>query len=195
MFIVDIVKLSLVGDTPFHIQRLVSRRLNTKMPGGATKYITILESSIIRHRLIKLLGRAHEGCRSKREFRCRANKIDRDIPFSPEAALWIRRALVYRLLLWYHLGLIRNKGNLKRRACWGGILNCLSILIPKVRMRLWAATEHFNFYQKHGKYYRTKHLYQCLASAREAQQETREREIFAIIQREKAEVFGIVSIM
>jgi hypothetical protein len=68
-FTVDIVKSSLVGDTPFRIQRLVSRRLNTKMPGGgAAKYIAILESSIIRHRLIERLGRAHKGCQSKREF-------------------------------------------------------------------------------------------------------------------------------
>jgi hypothetical protein len=133
MFIVDIVKLSLVGDTPFHIQRLVSRQLNTKTPGGgAAKYIAILESSIIRHRLIERLGRAHKGCQSKREFRRRVNKINREskelmkhaekvfrriksghIPFSPEAALWIRRALVYRSLLWYHLRLIRNRANLK----------------------------------------------------------------------------------
>jgi hypothetical protein len=79
MFILDIVKLSLVGGTPFGIQRLVSRQLNTKTPGGgAAKYIAILESSIIRHRLIKRLGRAYEGCRSKREFHCWVNKIDRE---------------------------------------------------------------------------------------------------------------------
>ncbi len=52
-------------------------------------------------------------------------------------------------------------------------------------MRLWATTKHCNFYWKHGKYYQTQHLYQCLTSAREAQQEMREREILAIIQREK----------
>ncbi len=70
MIIVDIVKLSLVGDTPFRIQRLVLKRLNTKAPGGgAAKYIAMLESSIIRHRLIEHLSRAHEGCRLKREFR------------------------------------------------------------------------------------------------------------------------------
>ncbi len=209
MFIVDIVKSSLVGDTPFRIQQLVSRRLNTKTPGGgAAKYIAILESSIIRHRLIKHLGRAHEGCRSKREFRCRVNKIDHKskelmkhaekvcrwiksgrIPFSPEAALWIRCAQVYRLLLRYHLGLIRNRGNLKQRASRCGISNCLSIPIPEVRMRLRAATKHCNFYRKHGKYYWTKHLYQCLASTKEAQQEMREREILAIIQHEKDRSF------
>jgi hypothetical protein len=45
--------------------------------------------------------------------------------------------------------------------------------------------EQCNIYPKHGKYYRRKHLYCCLANAWEAQQETREREILAIIQQEK----------
>jgi hypothetical protein len=119
---------------------------------------------------------------------CRRIKSGR-IPFSPEAALWIRRALVYRSLLRYHLRLIRNRRNLKQRARRCGIPNCLSIPIPKVRMRFRAVTAHCDFYRKHGKYYRTTHLYQCLASAREAQQETREREILAIIQREKDRSF------
>jgi hypothetical protein len=63
MFIVDIVKSSLVGEIPFHVQRLVSRRLNMKAPSsGANKYIGVLESSLARHCLIKRLGRAHKRC-------------------------------------------------------------------------------------------------------------------------------------
>jgi hypothetical protein len=205
MFIVDIVKSSLVGKTPFRVQRVVSRRLNTKTPGGgAAKYIATLKSSIDRHRLIERLGQVHKRCQSKKDFHCQINKIDREskelmkhaekvcrqiksgqIPFSPEAALWIRHALVYRSLLPYHLGLIRNRGNLKRRVRQCEILNCLSIPVPELCLRLRAVTKHCNFYQKNGKCYQTKHLYKCLANAREAQQETREREILAIIQRKK----------
>ncbi len=195
MFIVNLVQSSMIGETPCQIQRLVSHRLNTKVPGGGTaKYIATLESSLARHRLIKHLGRAYEKSKLKKALCRRLNKINREskelmknaektcqriksgrIPFSPEAALWIRRALVYRSLLRYHLGLIRNRGNLKQWARRCGIPNCLSILVVEVRLRLRAATEHCDYYRKHGKYYQTKHLYQCLANAREAQQETREK--------------------
>ncbi len=132
MFIVDLVQSSMIGETPCQIQQLVSRRLNTKVPGGdAAKYIATLESSLTRHRLIKHLGRAYEKSKSKKALCRRVNKIDQEskelmknaektcqriksgkIPFSPEAALWIRRALVYHSLLRYHLGLIRKRGNL-----------------------------------------------------------------------------------
>jgi hypothetical protein len=54
MFIVDIVKMSLVGEILFRVQQLLSRQLNTKAPcGGATKYIATLKSSLARHCLIK----------------------------------------------------------------------------------------------------------------------------------------------
>ncbi len=63
MFIMDIVKSSLVGEILFHFQWLVSRQLNTKAPGsGAAKYIATLESSLTRHCLIKQLSRSHEWC-------------------------------------------------------------------------------------------------------------------------------------
>jgi hypothetical protein len=179
----------------------VSCRLNTKVPGGgAAKYIATLESSLARHQLIKRLGRAYKKSKSKKALCRRLNKIDREskelmknaektchciksgrIPFSPETILWIWRALVYRSLLQYHLGLIRNRGNLKQWARQCRISNCLSIPVVEVCLRLHAATEHCDYYRKHREYYQTKHLYQCLANAREAQQETREREILAII--------------
>jgi hypothetical protein len=61
MFIIDLVRLSLIGEMPLQVQQLVSRHLNTKVPGGGTaKYIATLESSIARHRLIECLGRAHK---------------------------------------------------------------------------------------------------------------------------------------
>jgi hypothetical protein len=38
------------------------------------------------------------------------------IPFLPEASVWIKRTQVYRSLLKYQDGRIRNRGNLKRSA-------------------------------------------------------------------------------
>jgi hypothetical protein len=61
---------------------------------------------------------------------CRRIKSGR-IPFFPETALWIQCSLVYRLLLRYHLGLIWNRGNLKRKARRCGIQNCLAIPVPE----------------------------------------------------------------
>ncbi len=194
---------------PLQVQRLVSCRLNTKVPGsGAAKYNATLESSLARHCLIERLGRAHELCRSRKDFCRRLNKIDREskelmknaektcqriksgrIPFSPEAALWIQHSLVYCSLLQYHLGLIHKRGNLKQQASQCGIPDCLTIPVAEVRLQLHAATEHCDFYRKHGKYYQTKHLYCCLTNARAAQQETREREILAVIQHEKDKSF------
>jgi hypothetical protein len=109
MFIVDLVQSSMIGETPCQIQQLVSRRLNTKVPGGnMAKYIAMLESSLVRHRLIERLGRAYKKSKSKKALCHRFNKIkqeskelmknaektclcikSRRIPFSPKAALWI----------------------------------------------------------------------------------------------------------
>jgi hypothetical protein len=109
MFIVDLVQSSMIGETPCQIQRLVSHRLNTKVPGDSTaKYIALLESSLARHQLIKRLGRAHKKSKLKKALCRRLDKIDQEskelmknaektcrriksgrIPFSPKAALWI----------------------------------------------------------------------------------------------------------
>jgi hypothetical protein len=86
-------------------------------------------------------------CRSKKKFQRELNKLDQQnndimmnleqkckciksghIPFSPESVLWIQHAQVFRSLLRYHHGLIRNIGNLKRMARRCGILRCLSVL-------------------------------------------------------------------
>jgi hypothetical protein len=51
----------------------------------------------------------------KAEKKCRKLRNGR-IPFSPEAALWIKHTLFYISLLRYWAGKIRNKGNLRRLA-------------------------------------------------------------------------------
>ena len=47
------------------------------------------------------------------EKKCRRIKSGR-IPFLPQASIWIRRSQLYCSLLRFHLGKIRNRGNLKR---------------------------------------------------------------------------------
>jgi hypothetical protein len=69
MFIIDNVLLSLIGEAFFHVQWLVSHRLNTKsVGGGAAKYTATLKSGLARHPLIKQLGQAHEQSQSRRDF-------------------------------------------------------------------------------------------------------------------------------
>ncbi len=77
MFIVDLVQSSLIGKMPLHVQRLVLRRLNTKVTGGgAAKYIVTVELSLARHCLIECLCQAHKLRRSRKDFHRRLNKID-----------------------------------------------------------------------------------------------------------------------
>ncbi len=122
------------------------------------------------------------------ERKCRRIKSGR-IPFSPEVALWIRRTQVYRSLLRYHGGLIRNRGNLKRTARWCGILNCLSLTIEEIVQRLKACLKQCDYFRRNGKYYRRKHLYECLRNAQESEDEQREKEILTIITCEKDRSF------
>jgi hypothetical protein len=120
MFIVDIQESSIVGTSPLRVQRYAARRLNTKVSSGATKkYVERLERNILKHRLIEKLDALRRSGNNSRDTTQRElNKIDRQskelmlnaerkcrriksgrIPFSPEAALWIRRTQVYRSLV------------------------------------------------------------------------------------------------
>jgi hypothetical protein len=56
--------------------------------------------------------------------------------FFPEAALWIHCTQVNQSLSWYHDGLIRNQGNLKKTAHCCGIPHCLSIPIEEILLQL-----------------------------------------------------------
>jgi hypothetical protein len=77
------------------------------------------------------------------EKKCRRIKSGR-IPFLPEIAFLILHTQVYRSLLWYHNGLIRNQGSLKRMARCCGIPNCLSIPIDERLLRLKVCMEKFD---------------------------------------------------
>jgi hypothetical protein len=58
-----------------------------------------------------------------------------------------------------------------------------------VTLCLKVCTEKCDYFRKHGKQYRRKHLYQCVEKARESEDDSRENEILAVIQREKDRSF------
>jgi hypothetical protein len=209
LFVLDMQAASLIGEEPLKVQRFTSRRLNNKASSGAMRnYVNRFEASLAHHCLIERMGELHKTCRSKKKFRRGMNRLDREsmdlmansekkcrkiksgqIPFSPEAALWIRCSQVFRSLLRYHEGRIKNRGNLKRTARRCGIENCLSIPIEEIRIRLKVCAAKCDYFRKNGKYYCRKHLFKCLKEAKDAEDDQREKEILAIIQREKDRSF------
>jgi hypothetical protein len=209
LFVMDLQEASLIEEAPFRVQRFTSRQLNTKVSSGATRnYLAHPEASLARHRLIEHMGKLHKTSQSKKAFRRGMNKLDQEsmalmanaekkcrkiksscIPFSPEAALWIRCTQVFRSLLCYHEGLIKNQSNLKRTARRCGIENCLSIPIAEIRIQLKVCASKCDYFRKNGKHYRRKHLNKCLQDAWEVEDDHRKKEILAIIQREKDRSF------
>jgi hypothetical protein len=133
-FILDVPLELLIGLDPVKIVWPVGRRLNSRIAGCCKTYIKSLKTTNITcHRLLERLHNAHTGIYSDKirvkkiiaidkegkAYMRRAKKICRKIkccqmPFSPEAAIWIRRVQVYSSILCYHKGKIKNRGNLKR---------------------------------------------------------------------------------
>ena len=204
LFVIDFLTSSLVGNTPPSIVRAQARRLNTKIPQAADKYVVNLEKNLLHHKNIQRLGAAHESSIHKSVVKERVDAIDREtkqymvhsekkcrriksgkIQFSPESAVWIRRRQVYRSILRYHGGKIRNRGNLKRAARKCGIKNALQLSLREVRKRLQISRQKCDYYKKHGHRYRRQHLNRRLEAAKVRCDEDAETKILAIIQREK----------
>ncbi len=79
--------------------------------------------------------------REGRDYMRQAEKLCRKIkccriPYSPEAAIWIRRSQVYYSIIRWHEEKIRNKGNLKRAARRCNIQNPLGMSMAKVLLRV-----------------------------------------------------------
>jgi hypothetical protein len=202
-FILDIPLESVIGIDPVKIVRPVGRRLNSRLPGCCKSYIDSLKSNITRHRLLEQLHNAHTGAYSNKAraqkiilideegkaYMRRAEKICRKIkccriPFSPEAALWIRRVQVYYSIIQYHKGKIKNRGNLKRAARRCNIADPLTTPIKEIVLQLEACKKECTFYRKHGKRFRRKHLEERKRAAKENNDEEAFASISAIIQRE-----------
>jgi hypothetical protein len=176
LFLIDICEADIIGQQRPLVIRPGSRKLITKIPGVIKKYNDILETSIIKHRIIERLGRAYRT-RLKKKYIHRVNTIDKEatnymrhaenkcrkfklgrIPFSLETSMWILRTQSYRSLLRYHTGKIRNTGNLKRSAKRCGIPDAMSISIKEIYDRLTICREQCEYFRKNGKEYRRKHL-------------------------------------
>ena len=204
LFCVDFHTSSLVGARPPRVLRQAARRLNTDVPHTEREYTARFEDKIVEHRLIERARAVHTSSTSKAEVKSRLSKIDREkgeymahaekncrriksgrIPFSPEASIWIRRTQVYRSLLRFYAGKIRNKSNLKRAARRCGIANPLGLSLREIRDRLAECKRKCNYFRKHGKRYRRKHLQNRLEIARSRNNEEAEKRILMIIQREK----------
>jgi hypothetical protein len=151
MFVIDFNADNIIGQAPPRVIRATLRHLNTRIPRVANEYVRILEEKVLRHRLIERMGAAHPSSKSCRKLTKRINRIDRklgqymrnvekkcqkiksgQIPFSPEASVWIKRTQVYQSLLKYHDGRIRNRGNLKRSTQRCGIVDTMSILREEI---------------------------------------------------------------
>ncbi len=76
------------------------------------------------------------------------------IPLSAKASLWICCMQVYRSLLRFHSGRIKNQGNLKGAARRCNILEVMSFSIKEIYLHLKACVEQCDHFRKHGKYYR-----------------------------------------
>lgn len=122
------------------------------------------------------------------ECECRKLKSGQ-IPFSPEAALWIKRTLVYRLLLRYWAGKTKNKGNLLRQARHCHITNPLSLSIKKMRDRLAECKRRCRYFTKHGHRHRKTHQMNRLQIAQDKRDEEAEQRILQIISGEHDKAF------
>jgi hypothetical protein len=89
------------------------------------------------------------------------------IPFSPEAALWLKQTQVYQSLLKYHAGRIKNRGDLKQAAWRCRIEDAVFISQGEINARLRTCIERCKHFQNHGQSYRQKHLQRNLAAAKE----------------------------
>ncbi len=65
----------------------------------------------------------------------------------------------------------------------------MSLSIKEIYLRLKAFVDQCDHFRKHGKYYQCKHLYCCLETTKEKEDEEAERQILTIIQQEKDRSF------
>ena len=204
LFVVDFAMASMVGTCPPKIVRPALHRLNTKISGCALWCNRALRRNILRHQLLECMINAanlHDG---KEIILVKLNQLDWEgeqymrhakkkcrriksgcIPFSSEASLWIRQCQVYRLLLRWHAGKIRNLGNLKCTARRCRIENPFFLSVEELQLRLKICKTKCDYFQKHGKWHRQQHLTQCLEAAKDREDEDAHQKILAIIQREK----------
>ena len=76
LFVVNVLTNSLIGTDPVRIVRPQARRLNSKIPGTVAAYNQELETLVLRHRIVKRMGRAHKSGQPAASTEATLNKID-----------------------------------------------------------------------------------------------------------------------
>jgi hypothetical protein len=208
MFVIDITTDSLVGFNPQPIKHPKARRLNSRIPRAKHAYNNRYKKLLSKHRLSEKLAEAHKAGLSEERMKEMMDKIDSiskecmidsekkcrklrngKIPFSPEAAMWIKRCQFYRSLLRYWAGKIKNRGNLKRTARRIKVHNAFLLTVDEIGQRLEECKSQLKHFEIHGQSYRTQHLRKRLDVARANQDSEAERRILEIIQREQDRAF------
>ena len=134
LFVIDILTSSIVGHTPPKIIRAAARQLNAAIPGALDQYVKRLKCQCINHCLTERLVAANAS-QTRELIQFNVNKKDVEttqymanaeakyrkmksgrIPFSPESSLWIKRCELYRSILRFHAGKIKNKSYYKHTA-------------------------------------------------------------------------------
>ena len=122
------------------------------------------------------------------ERRCQNLKSGR-FPFSPEAALWIKRTLCYRALLCLWAGKVKNKGNLRRQAKRCHVSEPFSLSIQTLTDRLTDCKKRCKYYVKYGHKHRRRHLTDHLHAAKDRQDADAKTRILQIMKGEKDRAF------
>jgi len=111
------------------------------------------------------------------------------IPFSPEALLRICQCQVYRFLLRWHNGKLRNYGNLCRTARQCQINAPFQLTVDDIKLCMVICKEKCDYFQKHRQRHRRQLLMNCLEAAQDQADKTAEQNIFALIKQEKDKAF------
>ncbi len=149
------------------IVRPALRRLNTWIAGCALRYNKSFQQNILLHRLLERMVKVATSKKPKAEIAAALNKLDKEgeaymkhaekkrqrlksgrIPFSPKASLWIRQSQVYRSLLRWHAGKIRNCGNLQQTARRCQITAPFQFTVDDIKLRLCICKEKCIFFLK-----------------------------------------------
>jgi hypothetical protein len=208
LFVIDFATSTLVGLGLHAIIHSMLHHLNTKIEGCVQWYNKILQQNILCHCMLEQMVAAASSSKSKElvsaklnmldwegeaymkhaKKKCRRLKLGR-IPFSPEVSLWICQCQVYRSLLRWHAGKIKNWGNLKRTAQQCQINAPFQLSVEDIKLRLMICKEKCNYFCKHGKCHQQQHLNQCLKAAQEWEDEAAECQILTLIKQKKDRAF------
>ncbi len=187
VFVLDITTHSFIGAEPPPIQRRQHRRLTTHNPRTVERYNNTLTSLLTSHRCLERLHHLYQlgQIAGGSDVQHQLNQLDMEvtdymrhaerhcrkikngvIPYSPEAAIWIRRRQIYSKLLVRKEQGGGNRGNLIRAAWRCGIDNPLQLSSDEILQRLEICNDQCRYFRLHGPQHRSAHLTSRLEIAR-----------------------------